>query len=89
MENYQIFRIVLRSLDCSPACREFSVYHLPSKVLRKKTVSLGYLGGIAATQHFEWDCRKHLKCISAFEIIKQGFNLLHFRCNECNILVWF
>ena len=89
MENYQIFRIVLRSLDCSPACTEFSVYHLPSKVSRMKNVSLGYLGGIAATQHFEWDCRKHLKCISAFEIIKQGFNLLHFRFNECNIFVWF
>ena len=51
-------------------------------VSRMKNVSLGYLGGIAATQHFEWDCRKHLKCISAFEIIKQGFNLLHFRCND-------
>ena len=52
-----------------------------------KNVSLGYLGGIAATQHFEWDCRKHLKCISAFEIVKQGFNLLHFKCNELNMKI--
>ena len=53
IENYQIFRIVLRSLDCSLACTEFSIYHLPSMVSRMKNVSLGYLGGIAAKQRFE------------------------------------